>query len=303
LDKKQTINIACAADNKYAVLATVMLKSLEMNHIKEGERINVYFVDNKLQMRKKQMILDSLDPDKTSVTFLTPTREQLATLDQIPDVRKQTAYHRLLLPILLPVEVKRLIYFDCDLLVMGSIDKLWNTKLESHEIVAAVQDLRAWIVSCDWGGAIPNWEQLGLDPKAKYFNSGVLLIDMEKWRVENVSRNVARCTLENQQHVRWHDQYGLNVVLYGKWKELPFKWNSFPESEEVVDKAIVHFVSRNPNEIDYTGNFRDKFYEILDQTRWAGRRPNDWHLRLAQLMPRQFQAQIAGRLKRLLSPW
>jgi len=288
-------DIACAADNRYAVLAAVMLKSAELSS-SANTRFRVWFLDNGLTAGRKSMIIDSLDPDKMAIRFLKPSARDWSMLTPIPSGKKLTAYHRLFIPGILGNSVRRLVYLDCDTIVLDDLGPLFETPLAADEVVAAARDANAWTVGCDWGGGVPNWDSLGMQKEDPYFNSGVLLIDIEKWNALEITQRVIECTAANLNHVVWLDQYGLNVVLAQKWRELPEVWNAYPE-KDVESPKIIHFVSRKPHQIDYNGRYQDLFFNILDQTHWRSRRPPkipliDW-----------FPRKIAGRVKWALSPW
>lgn len=296
MKKEKNIVIGMAADNKYAVLGAVLLKSIELNHCKNDHQVDVYFIANSLTHSRRRMLLDSVDPKKISIQFIEPFPQHLAQFNQIDNAKKLTAYHRLLLPELISPDVPKLVYLDCDTIVRDSLLPLWNIELEDQNIVAATRDLNAWTVGCDWGGGIPNWKQLGMNKDAPYFNSGVLLVDLEKWRRENITKKVIKATIDNREHIKWLDQYGLNVVLHHNWQELAHCWNSYP-AKATEETKIIHFVSRKPNMIDYEGPFQDNFFELLDKTAWCGRRPK----KLSFL--KVFPTKISYWLRNRLSPW
>ena len=73
-----------------------------------------------------------------------------------------------------------------------------------------------------------------------------------------------------------HAQDALNGALQGDWKHLPLHWNAWtihPDLHEDSD-AVFHFMGApKPWHADYSGSFADKFYQYLDRTPYAGRRP------------------------------
>ncbi len=130
-----------------------------------------------------------------------------------------SAYYRIMAAQFLPLNVRRAVYLDGDTLV--------NT------------DIRAFMVQ-DLGGktlaAVPNFPQLKHRLKCSkgegeysferhfcYFNSGVMLIDMENWRKENIQEKVMRFL--NAYQVLCPDQDALNAVFKDEVKILPYRWN------------------------------------------------------------------------------
>jgi lipopolysaccharide biosynthesis glycosyltransferase len=66
---------------------------------------------------------------------------------------------------------------------------------------------------------------LGIFDEGEYFNSGMLLIDVEKWREQNISEKVMEYLLKYPERIKFVDQCGLNAVLNGNWMKLPARFN------------------------------------------------------------------------------
>jgi lipopolysaccharide biosynthesis glycosyltransferase len=72
------------------------------------------------------------------------------------------------------------------------------------------------------------------------------------------------------------DQDALNIVLQNDWLELDPKWNTpkYDAPEDFSD-GIIHLFGRvKPWHADYNYKFKDRFFEILDRTAFAGKRPS-----------------------------
>lgn len=296
MPNEDNIILGLAADNKYAVLAAVLLKSIELNHCQGNNTVEVSFISNSLSKSRQEMLRQSINSEHIKLTFIETQPEHFKKFSGIEKAKKLTAYHRLLLPELLPDSINRLLYLDCDMIVRKSLKLLWNTKLDTGMVIGATRDLSAWTVGCDWGGGIPNWRELGLAKDAPYFNSGVMLVDLAQWRKEKITEKVIKTTIENSGFVKWLDQYGLNIVLHKNWFELDRCWNSYPDNATDETK-ILHFVNRKPNTIEYNGPFKDEFYKLLDLTAWKGRRPKK--IPLLGLLP----TKLGYWLRNRLSPW
>lgn len=82
-------------------------------------------------------------------------------------------------------------------------------------------------VSCPKHG-IHRWEELGLDPDEPYFNSGGMVVDLERWRALNVGPRVLEYLQKyrNTLNVRGN-QEGFNAVLAGLWTPMPAGGTSF----------------------------------------------------------------------------
>jgi lipopolysaccharide biosynthesis glycosyltransferase len=118
-----------------------------------------------------------------------------------------------------------------------------------------------------------------------------MLIDLAKWRCDDITGQLLRCLHDNRRHVRWWDQYALNVVLADKWGELDCRWNQtsqiyrFPSwDRSPLDETafeqlrngpfIVHFNTRcKPWHLGCEHPLREAFFKYVDMTPWAGVRP------------------------------
>jgi len=142
-------------------------------------------------------------------------------------------YARLLLDRLLP-DAKRAIYLDADTLVLTDLRRLWSTPLRGAPVGAVVDGVSPALRANE--GALP-----GRPEVPRYFNAGVLLIDLERWRAAGVSAAATDYILRHPNSP-YSDQDALNIALDGAWAELDCRWNcqahlhfhdlkSYPETE------------------------------------------------------------------------
>src|SRR5262249_26051824 len=123
-------------------------------------------------------------------------------------------YARLLIGDLLPREIDRVLYLDGDILVRGDIGELWTTDLRDRTL-GAVVDLPPY----------PYNRRLGLPDDTSYFNAGVLLIDLRRWRQLRVGERALSFAREHPERLAWADQCALNLVLHDDWRALDRVWN------------------------------------------------------------------------------
>jgi lipopolysaccharide biosynthesis glycosyltransferase len=172
-------------------------------------------------------------------------------------------YHRLLIPEVLPVDIDRYIYLDCDVVVRRDITGLWNIELE-HAIVGATIDYLPTVAE-----GISNHGALGLRGQDSYFNSGVLVVDRRAWIRADVTSDVLAATRANEDHL-WalgrfpqYDQYGLNLVLRSRWRQIDAGWNYGSELAFDPSVSIVHFNGHGkPWSPTCTAEYRDEFFAI-----------------------------------------
>ena len=264
------ISIALASNDNYAVLMAALIQSVIVNHHTD-EAITFYLLNDHISSSSQKKI-NSLASHSTKFNI-----QWIAADDVFPaDVKfptdnsafPRTAYLRLFAPYILPKDVKKLIYFDVDMIIRADVSELWAVDLQGFTM-AAVADVGK-VAGCSWGG-IPNYKQMGISADAAYFNSGMMLIDCERWIAENVPNHVFKVMEDNLKYVNYADQYGLNVVFTGKWLPIDPMWNWFAINYHPNPKCI-HFLDIKPIFKSYNSDpeFRKEFFKYLDMTPWKG---------------------------------
>lgn len=145
-------------------------------------------------------------------------------------------YYRLFIASLFP-QYDKIIYLDCDLVVLGDIAELYNTKLEGN-ILGAVVD---YFVSTTKEFRAYAKHAIGVNPDT-YFNAGVLLISLEEFRKNDIEKEFVNLITEHDFDLLDPDQAYLNYLCYGKIQLLPNGWNKAPA--KIVcegNKNIVHY--------------------------------------------------------------
>jgi lipopolysaccharide biosynthesis glycosyltransferase len=258
-------------DNDYIILMGALLKSIEVHH-KTPEHIDVYLAGNNISDTSKKMMLESVDPKMFTIYWKT-MQEVIPPGMALPYDRNlfpATVYMRLFLPYVIPKEVKKVLYMDVDMIALEDISNIWNTDL-GDSVIGAVVDCRVTTLDNDWGGVL-NFKELGLDGKHPYVNSGLQLMNTEKYREAKMAERIIASINNNVKYAQYAEQYALNTILPSiKWIELPKKWNYFSTEEFDGEQGIIHYISRKPIHTTYKGKeiFREIFFRYLNQTKWA----------------------------------
>jgi lipopolysaccharide biosynthesis glycosyltransferase len=180
-----------------------------------------------------------------------------------------------------PEEVDRVLYLDSDIVVVGSIAALWNTDL-GGALLGAVD-----IPGSDRGVGF-----LGLPPEDGYFNSGVLLINVEQWRQTRALETILAYIQEQARRMVFTpDQDALNACFHDRRKPLDYKWNAVwtffraqhpvpLTSEEIAsvcnDARIIHFNSTvKPWSYFCDHPRKDEYEKYLRLTEWRDFVPPD----------------------------
>lgn len=266
------ISIALASNNNYAVLMSVLIKSIIFNH-DDDEPITFYVLNDNISKSNQAKVNSITDNSSKSHIVWKNANEVFPADVQFPaddSAFPSTAYLRLFAPFVVPKDVKKLIYFDVDMVVTADVAELWAKDMQGYTM-AAVLDVGK-TAGVKWGG-IPNYKALGISADAPYFNSGMMLIDCEKWIEQDVPNKVFTAMRENIEYVNYADQYGLNVVFSGKWLQIDPMWNWFANNYHPKPKCI-HYLDIKPIFKSYNSDqiLRKEFFKYLEMTPWRGMR-------------------------------
>ncbi len=203
-------------------------------------------------------------------------------LERLPPIDRfgRVVWMRFLLPQLLP-DLGRVLYLDADTFVTDSLEDLWRTDLGDAPLAAVANVVEPALK--------PHVAQLGLDDARTFFNSGVLLLNLDVMRAERAFEALARAVDQHRDHLVWPDQDALNVVFTGRWRPLHPRWNAqnsfWAWSEWAADVfgATVSEARENPAIRHFEGPslckpwhylcpypHRGEYRRTLATTPWAG---------------------------------
>jgi hypothetical protein len=156
----------------------------------------------------------------------------------------------------------KILYLDCDVWIgTRPIGRLFELDLGEHEIAAARD--AAEIVRGQSPGWIGYREKLGLPKGARYFNSGILLINVEKFCTARIGPDATSYLTAGKYRGPFHDQSALNAILAGRWLEISLLWNwtfgTRVRMTEKYDPAIIHFIGPKKPWKDRTAKHHPKY--------------------------------------------
>ncbi|MBB2148415.1 glycosyltransferase family 8 protein [Pedobacter gandavensis] len=269
MSKKISIILAC--DNHYVVLLAALLKSIEMNHQTE-ELIDVYLVDDQISKQNKQKLTASLTMEKMNMIWLKMDEiiPEGVTLPLVNNTYPLNTYIRLLIPYFIPKEVNKIIFLDVDMIMLDDISNLWKIDI-GDKVIGAVNDTVGPQAKTIAEG-IENYQELGLDPNEKYFNAGMQLINIDRWRAQDITQKTFDAINNNKKYAALGDQYGLNIALVGNWYEIDRMWNCFSVCTDPHPK-LIHYFHRKPIYKTYAYNYKKEFFYYLNKTKFSDFQP------------------------------
>ena len=153
-------------------------------------------------------------------------------------------YCRILLPHLLNVE--RLIYLDCDVLVFRDLAQLFDLELATGKVLAAARDSETLSLADD-SPTIANASNL--PPAGAYFNCGVMLMNLDELRKQDFFERAVEF-LNRKSAYRFWDQSAINFLLYDQIDELPECWNRaswrFDTQQNNDLDCVLHYTTSAP---------------------------------------------------------
>lgn len=245
-------------NEKYAPYAGVSLTSLFENN-KDAEHITVWIVGEGLsdesiarleetvmwysELRKVNNSSQSWQSRTINFVDSSSLIEKMKALN-LPTYRGSYAANvRLFVSEFIPERVDKLLYLDADTIVVKSLDTLFKTDLKGNAL-GMILDCVGENHKCE----------IGLDNAEGYYNSGVLLIDMNVWRKDNYTEKIINHVKNVRAQYPSPDQDLLNVVCRGHIFELPARYNYQPFHGAYTDNLYYKYYGQtyyySPEELD-----------------------------------------------------
>lgn len=277
---KGPIHIVCTIDDNYTQHCAVMLASLFLNN-KNNEFV-VYVITNGLRKENENKLTKSINKYKAQSHFYTIDESILKNAPITHHISLAT-YYRILLPEILPDNLNKILFLDSDIVVLGDVLPLWNTEIDNY-----------YIGGCCEFPSVESKIKLGLNPESPYFNAGVMLVNLKKWRDDNISTKGIDIINHQKEKIEFWDQDTLNILFENQWKQLPHCWNVnqkfyvIPYSYEYFNMSEEEHktFSNYPTILHYTGsdkpwNYNNnhpkkgEYFKYLSKTPWKKYKPEN----------------------------
>jgi len=222
------MEILCACDEGYVPHTATMLCSL----LEHNAFVRVHLFHSSIGSRTLDKLIKFVVRYGGAITSYEMIADDFDYC-QVDGWASIANYYRLVAPHFIGEDIDKILYLDSDLIVRQSLDKLWNTDVTDRPL-AAVADL----------GETFRAEELGLPIGTKYFNSGVMLINLHFWRLHGVYDKLTSLIKHNNGKLKYWDQDALNMMFANDWIELPVLWNvqkNFQKNYWPHEPVIAHF--------------------------------------------------------------
>ncbi len=263
----QDINIAFTIDKNYHIFTQIVIFSILENNL-SNNHYNFYIVEDNMTKRQKLEMQKFVKERKQDISFIHVDTDKI---DNGSNVYKNNYINgrisrigmaRLLLPEILPNSVHKVIYLDSDIIVSDDIAKLYNINLENNPI-----------------GMVIDINSVRFYKKPDYYNSGVIIMDVDMWRKEQITEKILKYFHENidlfigdSPCYSAPDQDLLNILLKKRITKLPLRWNNLMTNPEGVTfystKGINHYLGpiKPWYFVKETKNAYNLYYEYWDKS-------------------------------------
>lgn len=190
---KEKINICLSSDDNFAPYLLTTITSI-LKNANEEDDIYFYIIDNGISLSNKEKLLNLKSIKEFHVYFASLNNEYINKYTNWINMNKHSSYSVstysiLSIPNLFP-DIDKILYLDCDLIVIKSLKELFNCDIDNY--LAIVADHAVWNYYRKNPKKFPDihnyFISIGLDKDTHYFNSGVLLINNKLWRKINIEK-------------------------------------------------------------------------------------------------------------------
>ncbi len=278
------IPIVLTLDKKYTQHLSVMLVSLFENNTNLS--FHIYIFSNELDTKDEQITNELIQRYAQNVSFHQINIDSINHFGVHAHVSLAT-YYRIIVFSLLPDYVDKALYLDLDLLVVKDISFLYNLDIE-NKLLGVVPEVDEMI---------SQKKILNIPDEKIYFNAGVMLVNIKKWKDEKWTEKVIEYINMNPEKIEFWDQDALNALCYDECIYMDKKWNMqagfFQKKykDNFVKTVIIHFTgSSKPWQYMNKHIYKKIYYQYLKKTDFKNYTPPDKSIgnffRKYKLMPK-----------------
>jgi lipopolysaccharide biosynthesis glycosyltransferase len=244
-----SIEVVCAADNRFIMPLTMTLRSAAAY---ASQDIRAFVLTTDIDAAAKRRV------ETACASLSRPLKIEWVDVDDayLRDVPRglshlsRATYLRLTIGRLIPANVSRVIYLDCDVLVSADLSPMWELDLDGN-VIGAVRDFLTPLVGQENSLGYCN-ASLGIASNKPMFNAGIMLMDLVEFRRQDIEGQCLAFILKWKDQIRSADQDALNAVLHDHWNEIDYRWNMQPAGIRVITSGgfLTDDQRRHLNEVE-----------------------------------------------------
>lgn len=240
-------DVTCSTDDKYVQHCCAMLCSLFENNSEHEITVHVPYIFLSEEGRRK--ISDVADRYNQKCKFYFLDESIFKDFSFRPNSRiTLNAYYRMFLPLYIDQSIDKILYLDCDMIVLGDVSELFDLELKDCGL-AACKDCMPYEEL--------HRRQMQLELDDRTFCTGIMLVNLKYWREHDSVAEMKRFAQWKRDVVFLEDQDAMNYVFRKHWFLLPYKWNKgamsicaldgsqhdFDYYEYMYEPKVIHYAS------------------------------------------------------------
>ena len=233
---ENSVTLVCCGDERFVAPTAVLFQSV-IDHADPKRQYDLLYLHNGISLGSAER-LQLLGREKENISIRTVDIRGCFSGESLYIANRENfsvmAYARLWIPQILGEDYHRALYLDGDMLVFTDIAGLYDQDL-GQMAAGAVTDMyygaqaygltdKTCVQRVDYIKHV-----VGVRDPRQYIISGMLLMDLDVWRQEDLSNQLMEAA--QSYPWQWHDQDVINHVLGGKIRLLDPMWNSYDIGE------------------------------------------------------------------------
>ena len=267
------LDVVFLTDINYLPYFTVALTSLLENNLNSINRI--FLVHDVDDLEHFEKILDFFSKKyNKNIELLMIDSTSLDSYSLTHQLTKAT-YFRLYFANLLPKEIDKVLFLDSDIIVRKNIDDLLSLDFKIKNDCKG----EYYVYAVDHKFTkkeITRLRELNFVGE-HYFNAGVLLINLKKWREDNVTSSFISTLEKYNNKILWADQDILNLVIDNQWGKISYNYNAFGLDGEMDNNyKIIHYIGMSkPWQLRNKHPYKYLYWKYIQLTPFKRRFPED----------------------------
>ncbi|MCL7827728.1 glycosyltransferase family 8 protein, partial [Pasteurella multocida] len=176
---------------------------------------------------RKENIRAVIELSGCSVCFIHINKDEFSDFPKTISYISLATYARLKAADYLLKNLRKVLYLDVDILVLGNIGDLWETNIEDYALAACIDSFVE-------NKSPSHKEKISLSCDDYYFNAGIMLINLEEWRKINVFVYSLNWLSLYGKEAIYQDQDILNSIFKGNIYYLDCRFNFMPEQMDRI---------------------------------------------------------------------
>ena len=259
-NEKPIIPIFFASDDNYIPFLAVAIKSL-LDNASNEYFYNIHILNTGISEQNQKRLIE-LETPNSKIFFKDLTQNVIKIRDRLDstlrDYYTESIFYRIFIATLYP-EYKKAIYLDCDIVIVDDISKMYNIDLKGNIFGVITDD----VINTTPLFVVYAKEGVGVD---NYFNSGVLLMDLDEYRKERIQEKFVYLLVKYNFETAAPDQDYLNVLCQNKVMFLEKGWDRMPIGEYDGELHLIHYNNfKKPWYYDDV-MYREYFWEYAKRT-------------------------------------